>query len=247
VEIRRKARLWLRSFSPKERDLSWGEGMRVGRLFLQLTLFYLVVTGVVLALTALIPGFDAYLPIGGAEGLLAGNSDDPFEAIQIGATKVGNLAQSILWLFIAVMGSLLTVLPATWTYMACRDQENYDQSLVETMIVLPILVTSIVILVHDSLALAFSLAGIVGAVRFRNSLKSSGDALFVLLGIGIGLSAGVGALEVALVMSLIFNYVFLALWALDYGWMEGARRYLRDKHPENHPKPAPGQKPEGDG
>ncbi len=60
----------------------------------------------------------------------------------------------------------------------------------------------------------------------------------MLLGIGIGLSAGVGALEVALVMSLIFNYVFLALWALDYGWMEGARRYLRDKHaPSSIPSP----------
>lgn len=224
--------------------------MRIGRLSLQLTLFYAVVTGVVLALTALIPGFDSFLPIGGAEGLLAGSSEDPFETIEIGATKVGNLGESILWLFLAVLGSLLTVLPATWTYMACRDQENYDQSLVETVIVLPILVTSIVILVHNSLALAFSLAGIVGAVRFRNSLKSSGDALFVLLAIGIGLSSGVGALEVALVMSVIFNYVFLALWALDYGWMEGARRYLRDKNPAKPAPaaaPAPEPKVEGDG
>ena len=42
--------------------------MRVGRLFLQLTIFYLVVTGIVLALTALFPGFEHFLPIGGAEG-----------------------------------------------------------------------------------------------------------------------------------------------------------------------------------
>jgi hypothetical protein len=212
--------------------------MRVGRLFLQLTLFYVIVTGAVIALTVLIPGFRAYLPIGGAEGLLAGSSEDPFTAIEIGATKVGNLGESILWLFTAVMGALVTILPATWTYMACRDHENYDQSLVETMVVLPILVTSIVILVHNSLALAFSLAGIVGAVRFRNSLKSSGDALFILLAIGIGLSSGVGALEVALVMGVIFNYVFLALWALDYGWIEGARRYLRHAYAPDEPKAA---------
>lgn len=204
--------------------------MRVGRLFLQLTLFYLFITGAVLALTMLVPGFEDYLPIGGAEGLLSGSAEDPFESIAIGASRVGTLEESILYLFVTVSGSLLTILPATWTYMACRDQENYDQSLVETMVVLPILVTSIVIVVHNSLALAFSLAGIVGAVRFRNSLKSSGDALFVLLAIGIGLSSGVGALEVALVMSVIFNYVFLALWALDYGWIEGARRYLRNSH-----------------
>lgn len=204
--------------------------MRIGRLFLQLTLFYLVVTGIVLGLTAAFPGFEHFLPIGGAEGLLSGSADDPFETIEIGATRVGNLGESIVWLIIAVLGALMTVLPVSWTYMACRDHKDFDQSLVETIVVLPIIVTSIVILVHNSLALAFSLAGIVGGVRFRNSLKSSGDALFVLLAIGIGLGAGVGALEIPLVMSLIFNYVFLLLWMTDYGAIKGARRYLRDTH-----------------
>ena len=85
------------------------------------------------------------------------------------------------------------------------------------------------IVVHNSLALAFSLAGIVGGVRFRNSLKSSGDALYILLAIGIGLSAGIGAIEIALVMSIVFNYVFLALWGADYGALHGAHRYLRKK------------------
>jgi hypothetical protein len=206
--------------------------MPARRLFLILTLFYLGVTGIVLTLSALIPGFSHYLPIGGAEDLLAGASDDPFEAIEIGATRVNNLAGSILWLVIAVTGALLTVLPVSWTYMACRDRKEYDQSLVETIVVLPILVTSIVVIVHNSLALAFSLAGIVGGVRFRNTLKSSGDALYILLAIGIGLSAGIGAIEIALVMSMLFNYVFLALWGLDYGALKGAHRYLRDKHAE---------------
>lgn len=204
--------------------------MRVGRLFLQLTVFYAVITGTVLALTMLVPGFSDYLPIGGAESLLAGDDSDPFEAIAINASRVGSLVDSMLYLFITSMGALITAMPVSWVYMASRDHHDFDQSLVVPIIVLPILVTGIVILVHDSLALAFSLAGIVGAVRFRNSLKSSGDALYVLVAIGVGLASGVGALEVALVMSMIFNYVFVALWALDYGWIEGARRFLRNSH-----------------
>lgn len=204
--------------------------MRVGRLTIQLTVYYLVVTAVVLALDWLMPAFEQFLPIGGAESLLAGGGNDPFDSIAIGATKVGNLVDSLVYMFIAVVGALLAVLPVSWAYIAIRDHKDYDQSLVETIILLPIIVTSIVILVHDSLALAFSLAGIVAGVQFRNSLKSSGDALFVLLAIGIGLGAGIRALEVSLVMSIIFNYVLLALWVLDYGWMEGARRYMRDSH-----------------
>ncbi len=84
-----------------------GNAMRIGRLFLQLTLFYLVVTGLVLGLTAAFPGFEHFLPIGGAEGLLSGSADDPFETIEIGATRVGNLGESIVWLVIAVMGALM--------------------------------------------------------------------------------------------------------------------------------------------
>lgn len=219
--------------------------MRIGRLFLQLTLFYLIVTGTVLLIDALFPHFEHFLPIGGAEGLLAGDGD-PFDSVAVGATKIRNLEGSLAYMFVAILGALLTVLPVSWIYIAVRDHHEFDQSLVETIILLPIIVTSIVILVHNSLALAFSLAGIVAGVQFRNSLKSSGDTLFVLLCIGIGLGAGIGALEVSLVMSLMFNYVLLTLWFLDYGWMEGARRYLRDfHHHDGEPAldPAPVQPP----
>ena len=210
--------------------------MRIGRLFLQLTLFYLIVTGTVLLIDALFPDFEHFLPIGGAEGLLAGDGD-PFDSVAVGATKVGNLTDSLAYMSIAIIGALLTVLPVSWIYIAVRDHHEFDQSLVETIILLPIIVTSIVILVHNSLALAFSLAGIVAGVQFRNSLKSSGDTLFVLLCIGIGLGAGIGALEVSLVMSLMFNYVLLTLWFLDYGWMAGARRYLPDFHHHDEQPP----------
>ena len=204
--------------------------MTVNGLLIRLTLYYIAVTAAVFAATLLIPGFEEFLPIGGAENLLTGPASDPLASVEIAARRVGNLAESVVWLFVAVMGALLTILPVSWTYMACRVRKEYDQSLVETIIVLPIAVTSIVVIVHNSLALAFSLAGIVGGVRFRNTLKSSGDALFILLAIGIGLSAGIGALEIALVMSIIFNYTFLVLWATDYGAMEGTHRYLKDNH-----------------
>ncbi|MBL4620720.1 MAG: DUF4956 domain-containing protein, partial [Marinicaulis sp.] len=121
-------------------------------------------------------------------------------------------------------------------YMAIRNRDEYDQSLVETIIILPIAVTCIVIIVHNSLALAFSLAGIVGGVRFRNTLKSSGDALYILLAIGIGLSAGIGAMEIAVVMSLVFNYCFLVLWITDYGAKKGTHRYMRHTDKKPHPE-----------
>ena len=200
--------------------------MIFGKLFVRLTLFYLVVTGAAVAAVTLNPALADFLPLGGAQTLLSQSSGDPLSGVRIGAEQVANLGSSVLWLFIAVAGAVLTTLPVTWTYMASRSRAEYDQALVETMIVLPIAVTAIVVMVHNSLALAFSLAGIVGGVRFRNTLKSSGDAIYILLAIGIGLAAGIGALEIALVMTITFNYAFALLWMADYGGKDGTHRYL---------------------
>lgn len=201
------------------------------QLFFRLALFYALVTGAVVAVLQLFPSLADFLPMGGAQTLLTAPPSNPLDGVGIGARRVGTLGSSILWLFVAVSGALLTTLPVTWTYMASRSRKEYDQALVETMIVLPIAVTAIVVMVHDSLALAFSLAGIVGGVRFRNTLKSSGDAIYILLAIGIGLAAGIGALEIAMVMTVMFNFTLAFLWLADYGALSGAHRYLRPAEP----------------
>lgn len=201
------------------------------RLFAKLTAYYLGVTLIVLAGLSLFPNLHQFMPFGGVEALMT-NPRTGIEGMLAPAAaeaNIGNLRESLFWLAITVTGALLTALPVSWVYIAIRNSKDYDQSLVDTIIIMPIVVTSIIIIVQNSLALAFSIAGIAAAVRFRNSLKSSGDALFILCAVGIGLSAGIGALELAIVMTVMFNYVFLLLWLTDFGDREGAkRRYMAD-------------------
>lgn len=206
--------------------------MKALRLFAQLSAYYLLIAVLVYAALMLFPWIRDYLPVGGVEELI----NQPQQAgangltgVQVQQTEnVANLGESLFWLSTAIIGALLTALPVSWTYMAIRHGDEYDQSLISTIIILPLVVTGIVVIVQNSLALAFSLAGIAGAVRFKNSLKSSGDALFILLSVGIGLSAGIGAVELAVVMSVAFNYGFLALWFTEYGEREGMKRYMTD-------------------
>jgi hypothetical protein len=70
--------------------------------------------------------------------------------------------------------------------------------------------------VKDSLPLAFGLAAIVAAVRFRTSLDDSKDAVYVFLATGVGLAAAVD-LPVAAVVSVLFNGTILVLWQTDFG------------------------------
>jgi hypothetical protein len=203
--------------------------MRASKLLLEITAYYLVIAIVVFVALRMWPELRNYLPIGGVEQLISQPTKNPLQASEaVRAAHVGNFGQSVFWLVVAIIAAILVSLPISWTYMAVRGGEEYDQSLVNTIIVLPMVVTGIVIIVQNSLALAFSLAGIAGAVRFRNSLKSSGDALFILLAVAVGLSAGIGAIELAAVISIFFNYCFALLWVTEYGERDQMKRFLAD-------------------
>jgi hypothetical protein len=136
---------------------------------------------------------------------------------------------------IAMVGAILLMIPVAWVYQLTRAKRGYQQSVVQLLIILPLVVAGIVVLVKYSLALAFSLAGIVAAVRFRNTLDDSKDAVYVFLATGVGLAAAVD-IQVATAISIIFNLTILLLWYADFGHspveLEGAiaaRRLQRAK------------------
>ena len=118
---------------------------------------------------------------------------------------------------LSLLGALAVMIPVAWTYIIIKRRGGYDQSVVHTLIILPVAVTGIVIIVQTSVALAFSLAGIVAAVRFRTTLEDTKDAVYVFLAIGVGLAAGSDRLATALLASMVFNAVNLVLWKMKFG------------------------------
>lgn len=123
---------------------------------------------------------------------------------------------SALTVALAMVSAILLALPVAWVYILTRAKRGYQQSVVQSLILLPLVVSGVVLLVKHSLALAFSLAGIVAAVRFRNTLDDSKDAVYIFLATGIGLAAAVNV-PIAAVISAIFNAAILALWHTDFG------------------------------
>jgi hypothetical protein len=118
---------------------------------------------------------------------------------------------------LSMVGALLVMIPVAWSYILVKRRAGYDQSVVHTLLILPVAVTGITMIVQDSIALAFSLAGIVAAVRFRTTLEDTKDAVYVFLAIAVGLAAGVQALALAFVLSLVFIVINLVLWKLGFG------------------------------
>lgn len=133
-----------------------------------------------------------------------------------------HILERALTTFLVIVGALALVVPVAWVYMLTK-RFRFDPALVRSVVILPIVVAGIAMVVKNSIALAFALAGIVAAVRFRNTLKDPRDAVYIFLVIGIGLSAGVQALDVALIMSLTFNLVVLVMWWGNLGSIYGGR------------------------
>ena len=117
---------------------------------------------------------------------------------------------------LSMVAAILLSIPVAWVYQLTRAKQGYQQSVVQLLVILPIIVAGIVVLVKYSIALAFSLAGIVAAVRFRNALEDSKDAVYVFLAIGVGLASAVDV-PVAVAVSIVFNATVLVLWYTDFG------------------------------
>jgi len=117
---------------------------------------------------------------------------------------------------LAMLASALLALPIAWVYTLTRARRGYQQSVVQLLVILPVAVTGIVVLVKYSLPLAFALGGIAAAVRFRNTLDDSKDAVYIFLMTGLGIACAVD-LPVATIISILFNVLILALWFTDFG------------------------------
>jgi hypothetical protein len=116
------------------------------------------------------------------------------------------------------LSTLALMLPVTWVYMSARSGQGHNQSVVQALLVLPMIVAGIVLIVRNSLALAFSLAGVVAAVRgFRTTLSDARDVVFIFLAIAVGFAAGVQVIMIALLLSMICNFVMVLIWRYDFG------------------------------
>jgi hypothetical protein len=118
---------------------------------------------------------------------------------------------------ISLLGTLAVMIPVAWVYLLTKQRRGYDESVVQSMLILPIAVAGMVFIVKYSWALAFALGGIVAAVRFRTTLKDTKDAVYVYLAIGVGLASGAFYLGVAAILSIVFNVVILYLFWSNFG------------------------------
>ena len=195
-------------------------GMRRSANFLiptaLISLYYVAWVSAMVFLLTRFPGIRDFFPIGGVGELMNRNLDG-FEPIYSSVEESVLSADGAIRLVFASIGAAVLIVPVSWVYFITSRTKEVDQSFAQTIVVMPIVVTGIAMVVVNSVALAFSLAGIVAAVRFRFALRNPAHAMYIFVAIGIGLGSGIGALGVSTVISAAFVYANLIIWKLEYG------------------------------
>jgi len=196
------------------------------RLALMMVIYFLITVGGLMYILLNHPNASNYLPVGGIDELPALFEAGPGYAPGSGGTSVPELFEAetqakavteevllprSIWLLTSLAGTLVFTYPIVTCYSATRHARKNSIMMIETLYLLPIVVCAVIIVVQHSLAIAFGLAGIVAAVRFRNSLKEPSDAVFVFASIGVGVAAGVSEIGVAGVASMVFCMTLLFL------------------------------------
>ena len=201
------------------------------RLMLKLGVYFVLLLGSLSMLVVLSPETFNMLPIGGTDAIEIAEFETDGDALKTSpegdrmqrevtespSFSAGQVGLMFIFLATSLTGTILVMLPITWTYMSTKREIGFKRNFVRALIVLPICATTIVLLIQDSLALAFGLAAMVAAVRFRVTLQEAIDGIYIFAAICVGLAAGIGYLGVGIVMAIFFCFANAILWQIDYG------------------------------
>jgi Domain of unknown function (DUF4956) len=187
--------------------------------FVRIVVYYALIFGAGWALTTLFPGiqpmFERFMALSPVHAISKHSALEE-TAGMAGPGSLGIAALTLVTL-LSMIAAFVLMIPTAHVYRTTKQYGGYDQSVMQTVLVLPMLIAGTLILVQNSLALAFALGGVMAATRFRNTLKDVKDMVYILLALAVGLALGVFLPVIALVISLTFNVTILGLWYMNPG------------------------------
>ncbi|HUL51561.1 MAG TPA: DUF4956 domain-containing protein [Candidatus Nitrosotalea sp.] len=119
-----------------------------------------------------------------------------------------------------IMGVLLAFVGGhaiAWVYMFTHTGLSYSKSFVNSLVVIPTVVSLVMMVLSNNLVTAFGLMAIFAIVRFRNILRDTLDTTYILAVIVVGMASGTMKYATAMVGCTVIVLVMLYLWYTGFG------------------------------
>ena len=116
-----------------------------------------------------------------------------------------------LRLLLAFILSVFIVNIYRWTHAGIPQK-----SFTDTLIILCMLISIVMVIIGDSIARAFSLVGALSIIRFRTAIQDPRDIGFVFYALAVGMAIGAGNPSVAILATFLIGLIILGI----YHWHE---------------------------
>ena len=124
-----------------------------------------------------------------------------------------NVPAMLLGLILSFLGGHVI----SWVYMMTHSGLSYSKSFVNSLLVIPCVVSLVMMVLSNSLVTAFGLMAVFAIVRFRNILRDTLDASYILMVIVLGMACGTMKFSTAIVGTLFLCALMIYLWMTNFG------------------------------
>ena len=118
-----------------------------------------------------------------------------------------------------------------WVYRATHRNVSYSQSYVQTLVLLGMIISLIMLVVGSNIARAFALVGALSVVRFRNAIKETRDVGFIFLVMAIGMATGTRFYILAIAATVAICLVIVIMYRFNWFALNVQRQVVKVQVP----------------
>lgn len=140
------------------------------------------------------------------------------ELIRYFRTQGGQGEQLTRWeVVVALLLCALLQIVICQVYRRTHKSSGYSQSYVQTLMLMGLVTTVIMIVIGSNIARAFSLVGALSIIRFRNAVKETRDVGFIFWVMATAMACGTRFYTLAMLATAMIAAVMLLMHVLDFG------------------------------
>ncbi|HLD28619.1 MAG TPA: DUF4956 domain-containing protein [Patescibacteria group bacterium] len=126
-------------------------------------------------------------------------------------------ALTLITVIINILLAFALSLSVALAYRYTHRGLSYSQSFNFTLVLIGMMIAVIMMIIGNSLAIAFGAFGAFSLIRFRSAIKDTKDIAFILMVVAIGLAVGTSNQAIAVVATIMSIIVILTLTKINFG------------------------------
>lgn len=134
---------------------------------------------------------------------------------------------------ILICASFAILLGLIISFVYILTNERYTRDFVVTLVVLPVLVMTVILMVNGNIGTGIATVGAFSLIRFRSIPGTAKEIAFIFFSMAAGLTCGLGFIGYALLITVLLSLVILVLYVLSYGENKHPTKVLKITIPED--------------